>query len=171
MGERLIIPKEYQSDFDDMSDARRRAVCQSRSGRQYRRGGPRGSLPFTAESVSHRLIEQIAGRYDDRPGGYTRLIRLSATRIGDRGQQAILQLVEQIARRQGLGDLLADGGRAAAERLGPEAEEMAIHAKGLEVPMHDPRAFVDMAVNYSTANRGGCHLEGLSYWRGYGLEW
>ncbi|MGA9350374.1 MAG: aldehyde ferredoxin oxidoreductase family protein [Anaerolineae bacterium] len=85
--------------------------------------------------------------------------------------EAILQLVEQIARRQGLGDVLADGVRAAAEKLGPEAEEMAIHVKGLEIPMHDPRAFVDMAVNYATANRGGCHLEGLTYWRGYGLEW
>ncbi len=85
--------------------------------------------------------------------------------------EAILQLVEQIAWRQGLGDVLADGVRAAAEKLGPEAEEMAIHAKGLEIPMHDPRAFVDMAVNYATANRGGCHLEALSYWRGYGLQW
>lgn len=85
--------------------------------------------------------------------------------------EAILQLVEQIARRQGLGDVLADGVRAAAEKLGPEAEEMAIHVKGLAIAMHDPRAFVDMAVNYATANRGGCHLEALSYWRGYGLEW
>jgi aldehyde:ferredoxin oxidoreductase len=85
--------------------------------------------------------------------------------------EAVLQLVEQIARRQGLGDVLADGVRAAAQKLGPEAEEMAIHVKGLEIPMHDPRAFVDMAVNYATANRGGCHLEALSYWRGYGLEW
>lgn len=85
--------------------------------------------------------------------------------------EAILQLVEQIAQRQGLGDVLADGVRAAAAKLGPEAEEIAIHAKGLEIPMHDPRAFVDMAVNYATANRGGCHLEALSYWRGYGLEW
>jgi len=85
--------------------------------------------------------------------------------------EVILQLVEQIARRQGLGDVLADGVRAAAERLGPGAEEMAIHAKGLELPMHDPRAFLGMAVNYATANRGGCHLEAPCYWRGYGLEW
>jgi len=85
--------------------------------------------------------------------------------------EAIVALVEQIARREGLGNLLADGVRAAAERLGPEAEEMAIHVKGLELPMHDPRAFVDMATNYATANRGACHLEAISYWRGYGLEW
>lgn len=85
--------------------------------------------------------------------------------------EAILQLVEQIAHRQGLGDVLADGVRAAANVLGAQAEEMAIHAKGLAIPMHDPRAFASMAVNYATANRGGCHLESLSYWRGYGLEW
>ena len=88
---------------------------------------------------------------------------------GDRATGYVMS--GKIARRQGLGDVLADGVRAAAEKLGPEAEEMAIHAKGLEIPMHDPRAFVDMAVNYATANRGGCHLEALSYWRGYGLEW
>jgi len=85
--------------------------------------------------------------------------------------EAIITLVEQIARREGLGDLLADGVRMAAGRLGPEVEEMAIHVKGLALPMHDPRAFVDMAANYATANRGACHLESLSYWRGYGLEW
>ncbi len=82
---------------------------------------------------------------------------------------AVLTLIRQIARRQGIGDLLAEGSRAAAARLGHEAEAFAIHAKGLEVAYHDPRAFVSMAVNYATANRGGCHLEALSYWNGYGL--
>ncbi|MBN1956430.1 MAG: aldehyde ferredoxin oxidoreductase family protein [Anaerolineae bacterium] len=82
-----------------------------------------------------------------------------------------LQLIEQIARREGLGDLLADGVRAAAARLGPEAESFAVHAKGLEVAYHDPRAFVDMALNYATAARGGCHLESLSYWHAYGVNW
>jgi aldehyde:ferredoxin oxidoreductase len=85
--------------------------------------------------------------------------------------EPVLELLEQIATRQGLGALLADGVRAAAARLGPEAERFAIHVKGLEVPYHDPRAFVDMALNYATANRGGCHLESLSYYRGYNLEW
>ena len=87
--------------------------------------------------------------------------------------ETIVQLVEQIARRQGLGDVLADGVRAAAKKLGPQAEEMAIHAKGLAIAMHDPRAFVDMAVNYATANRGGCHLESLATgWNGRsGARW
>jgi aldehyde:ferredoxin oxidoreductase len=45
-----------------------------------------------------------------------------------------------------------------------------MHVKGLELAYHDPRATFSMAANYATANRGGCHLEGLSYWAIYGLE-
>ena len=80
-----------------------------------------------------------------------------------------LELIRQIAFRQGIGDLLAEGSRAAARKLGNGAEDFAVHSKGLEVAYHDPRGFVSMAVNYATANRGGCHLEALSYWNGYGL--
>jgi aldehyde:ferredoxin oxidoreductase len=40
----------------------------------------------------------------------------------------------------------------------------------MEVPYHDPRAFVSMAANYATAGRGACHLESLSYWLGYGTR-
>jgi len=85
--------------------------------------------------------------------------------------EPVLTLVEQVARREGLGALLADGVRAAADQLGPGAEPFAVHVKGLEVAYHDPRGFVDMGLNYATANRGACHLESPSYWRGYGVEW
>ncbi len=77
--------------------------------------------------------------------------------------------VERIARREGVGDLLAEGVRRAAARLGPGAEAFAVHVKGMEVPYHDPRAFFAMAVTYATASRGACHLESLAYWNGYGL--
>jgi aldehyde:ferredoxin oxidoreductase len=85
--------------------------------------------------------------------------------------EPVLALVGQIARREGLGALLADGVRAAAAQLGPEAESFAIHVKGLELPYHDPRGFASIGLNYATAGRGACHLESLSYWRGYGVEW
>jgi aldehyde:ferredoxin oxidoreductase len=85
--------------------------------------------------------------------------------------EPVIALVEQITRREGLGALLADGSRAAAARLGPEAESFVMHVKGLEPAYHDPRAFVDMGLDYATASRGACHLESPSYWRGYGVEW
>ncbi len=83
---------------------------------------------------------------------------------------AMIQMIHSIAHRQGLGIILGSGVRNASKAF-PGSEEFAVHVKGLEVAYHDPRAFVDMAVNYSTANRGGCHLEGCSYWMGYGSRW
>jgi len=77
--------------------------------------------------------------------------------------RAIVEIIHKIARREGIGDLLADGTCEAARRIGKNSGEFAIHVKGLELPMHDPRAFVSMALNYATANRGACHLDTLSY--------
>jgi len=81
---------------------------------------------------------------------------------------AIVQMIHKISNREGIGELLSKGVRHAAQVLGSGAEEFAIHTKGLEYPYHDPRAFIDMAANYATANRGGCHLESFSYPLGYG---
>jgi len=82
--------------------------------------------------------------------------------------EAILALVRQIGERQGIGKLLGEGVRRAAETLGGDAPSFAIHTKGLEYPFHDPRAFVSMAPSYATGSRGGCHMESFSYILGYG---
>ncbi|MDW8326679.1 MAG: aldehyde ferredoxin oxidoreductase family protein [Anaerolineales bacterium] len=84
---------------------------------------------------------------------------------------AIIAMIHKIALRLDIGDLLAEGVRAAAAKIGQGSEKFAVHVKGLEVPYHDPRGFVSMAANYATANRGACHLEAISYWRGVGIEW
>lgn len=77
--------------------------------------------------------------------------------------EAMLEAIYLIASRQGIGEALCHGSRALARRLGGLAAEYAVECKGLEVAYHDPRAFTGMAGNYATANRGGCHLEALSY--------
>lgn len=74
--------------------------------------------------------------------------------------EAIVALVKKIARQEGIGALLGQGVRKAAEVLGRGAEEFAIHVKGLELPMHDPRAFFGYAATYATSPRGACHLHG-----------
>lgn len=71
----------------------------------------------------------------------------------------IVKLVEQIVKREGVGNLLAEGTRRLAEELGVDSGEVA-HVKGLEMPMHDPRAFTGMAISYATGPRGACHLRG-----------
>ncbi len=93
MGERYMIPKEHLGEYEDMSDADREAVRQTRSGRRHRTGEGKGATPFTSESIVHRLIQKTAERYQNRTSGYTRVIHLSKTRMGDQGEQAVLQLV------------------------------------------------------------------------------
>lgn len=77
--------------------------------------------------------------------------------------EAMFKVLELIVRRQGIGEVLCQGTRKAAQAIGGISQEFAVHVKGLEVPYHDPRAFTSMAVNYATATRGACHLEGLTY--------
>jgi aldehyde:ferredoxin oxidoreductase len=84
---------------------------------------------------------------------------------------AILAMIHKIAQREAIGDLLAEGVRAASQKIGRGSEQFAMHVKGMELPYHDPRGFVSMGANYATANRGACHLEAISYWRGVGIEW
>ena len=88
-------------------------------------------------------------------------------RFGD--PDGMLAMVEKIAMRLDVGELLGQGAGEAARQIGHGADEFAIHVKGLEIAYHDPRSFVSMAVNYATAVRGGCHLEAASYWNGYGV--
>ena len=68
----------------------------------------------------------------------------------------ILNLVKKISRREGIGNLLAEGVRLIAEELGIDPE-LAAHVKGLEMPMHDPRAFAGQALSYITSCVGANH--------------
>jgi len=74
---------------------------------------------------------------------------------------ALIRLVQMTARREGFGDLLADGVRQAAERIGRGSERYAVHVKGLEIPMHEPRGKKGLGISYAAAPRGGNHLEGF----------
>ena len=82
-------------------------------------------------------------------------------------------LVERISKREGIGDILADGVLKAAKKIGQGADKYAVHCKGLEGPAHDPRSGKALAVTYGTANRGMCHihpLEGMAYDSGK-MDW
>ena len=68
---------------------------------------------------------------------------------------AIEQLVNLIGRREGIGNLLAQGSRAFGARF--DAEDEAVQVNGLEVAYHDPRGVSGMALSYATSPRGACH--------------
>lgn len=70
---------------------------------------------------------------------------------------AINHLIQMTARREGIGDLLAEGSVRMAARLGPEAEKLLYAVKGLEIAGHSARTLKGMSIGYATGTRGGSH--------------
>jgi aldehyde:ferredoxin oxidoreductase len=72
---------------------------------------------------------------------------------------ATIELVHQIGRREGLGRLLGEGVKRAAAQLGKRAEPFALHVKGQELPMHDPRGKKGLSLAYALSPTGADHME------------
>ncbi len=77
-------------------------------------------------------------------------------RYGD--ADVVFRLIELTARREGFGAVLAEGNAALAEHAG--VPELSATVNRLELPMHEPRAYLGMAVTYALSPRGACHMEG-----------
>ncbi|MCA9117361.1 MAG: aldehyde ferredoxin oxidoreductase family protein, partial [Planctomycetaceae bacterium] len=77
--------------------------------------------------------------------------------------QALLGMLQQIAHRRGLGELLAQGSRAAAREIGQGAEDFAPQVKGLELPGYEPRALQTMALGFAVGTRGADHNRSGAY--------
>jgi len=74
---------------------------------------------------------------------------------------AIAGLLEKIARREDIGDVLARGIKYAAAQW--DLEDIAVHVKGMEPAGYDPRVLKGMALSYATSDRGACHLRATFY--------
>jgi len=71
----------------------------------------------------------------------------------------IVDLVHKIAKREGIGNLLAEGAAHTAEQLGPEAQKIALHTKAMELPAHEPRGeSKTLGLQYAVSPRGACHM-------------
>jgi len=80
----------------------------------------------------------------------------------------VIKLVERIAHKEGkLGELLSLGSAAAARKVGKGSEQWLTATKGLEAPMHDPRAFHGMGPAYAISPRGACHVSNVMLF----VEW
>ncbi|MHA1168548.1 MAG: aldehyde ferredoxin oxidoreductase family protein [Candidatus Hodarchaeales archaeon] len=75
----------------------------------------------------------------------------------------LIEMVKKIARREGIGNTLAEGSRNAARITGKGSERYAINIKGLELPGYDIRGLKTAALGFGTSTRGGCHLRSGSY--------
>ncbi len=102
------------------------------------------SLGFTMSFAMECSEAGVLG--DDRTGG-------RSLRFGE--EVSVARLIEDIAYRRGLGDLLAEGSRRAAERLGGDiAAGYALHVKGVEMVSFEPRTQTGLALGYATAPVG-----------------
>jgi len=72
--------------------------------------------------------------------------------------EAMLALIEMIARREGIGDVLAEGSARAAEQIGGDARYFAMHVKGQELAMHEPRGKYNVGIGYAISEIGADHL-------------
>lgn len=109
------------------------------------------TIAFAMECAERGLL------HDERWAGEARGLR-----FGDGAK--MLEMIERIAHRRGaLANLLAGGTRAAAREIGPEAERIAPHVKGLEIPGYEPRALQTMALGLAVAARGADHNRSGAY--------
>lgn len=108
-----------------------------------------GTVAFAMDCTERGLLDGL-------------LPRAEQPRFGDGA--GLLATLEAIGRREGaLGELLAQGSRRAAARLGPAAERLALHVKGLELPGYDPRAMQTLALGYAVGARGADHNRSSAY--------
>lgn len=83
--------------------------------------------------------------------------------------QAMMALLRMMAYRDGIGDILADGTRAAAKKIGKGSEKYAMHIKGLELPAYDVRGAKAHGLNYATAYTGADHNRGYAFQEIFGI--
>ena len=108
-----------------------------------------GTVAFAMEAAQRGFLAPIV------PGE-------ALPRFGDGA--SVLRALRAIGERTpGLGDLLAEGSRRAAARIGQGAERFAMHVKGLELPGYDPRALQTLALGYAVAARGSDHNKSSAY--------
>ncbi len=95
---------------------------------------------------------------------YMEATQLGATN-GDAGlawgdYMGMVDIIPKVGKREGIGDLLANGCNAVAEHFGHP--EIAMTVKGMGIPAYDPRGLKGMGIGYATSNRGACHLRGYT---------
>ena len=105
-----------------------------------------GTLAWAIESVEKGLLPEA---------------RTLGLRFGH--GEGVLATIDAIARREGVGALLAEGSKRAAVETGGDSQYWAMQVKGLELPGYDPRSLKTMALGLAVSPRGACHNRSGAY--------
>ncbi len=130
-------------------------------------GNPDLELGVGASNLVNRLgldcistAETIAWLMECRHEGLITDADVDGIDLSWGSREALLKIPELIARRQGVGDILADGTRRAARHFGPDAAKLTAEVKGLELFSADPRGIKGYALTNAVNSRGGDHYRG-----------
>ncbi|NPV08605.1 MAG: aldehyde ferredoxin oxidoreductase family protein [Anaerolineae bacterium] len=134
------------------------------AGFSARVGNPDLALALKCVDLANRygidaiaLSEVIAWSMECRQRGLLTTEEMDGLDLSWGNGEAVIALIHKVARREGFGDVLADGVRTAAERLG-RGQEFALHGKGLEVFQADVRTIKAYGLGNAVASRGADHL-------------
>ena len=83
--------------------------------------------------------------------------------------ESMVKLLHMMGEREGLGDILCDGVKVAAQKIGKGADYYAMHVKGLELPAYDPRGAKGHGLGYATSYTGADHNKGYAIQEIFGL--
>ena len=145
-------------------------------GPEYETMGAFGSGPEIGNLKAIAAANQLCGQYglDSISAGVTIQFAMECyekgiltkedtggleLRFGD--EKVMMQLLEMIAHRQGIGDLLAEGVKRAAAKIGHGSEDFAMHVKGQEIPLHEPRGKFNLGIGYAEGEGGADHLRSV----------
>ena len=144
-----------------------RAVERAFGGPEYETIGAFGSMCLNADLNSIALANQLCNDYglDTISAGTTIAFLMEASEKGLIDEavawgdaEAVVRLVDQMAKREGLGGRVADGLAPFARSIGADFD---MTIKGVELPMHEPRGKQALGISYATTPRGANHMEGL----------
>jgi aldehyde:ferredoxin oxidoreductase len=112
------------------------------------------TVAFTMELFEKNIItEEEIGGFPAKFGDY----------------HAMIKLIRMMAFREGFGDILADGVKMAAEKIGKGSSRYAMHVKGLELPGYDVRGAKAHGLNYATSYTGADHCRGYAFQEIFGI--
>jgi aldehyde:ferredoxin oxidoreductase len=114
---------------------------------------------YSIDTISASVL--IAGVMECAERGLLPLELLEGMDLSFGSAEGLLALVEKIGRREGLGDILADGLPAINEKLGEEAARCMMHVKGQPLPLHEPRWKPGMGIGYAISPSGADHMHNI----------
>lgn len=146
----------------------------------YSFGGVTGVEDIDAIIAADRLADELG--FDSISSGVTVAFAMELYEKGiltkeDTGglnlsfgnHHAMIKILQQMAYREGIGAILADGTQAAAAKIGKGSEKYAMHVKGLELPAYDVRGAKAHGLNYATSYTGADHCRGYAFQEIFGI--